>query len=76
MIRHEYDENPTINHNFTIGILMLEHANVLEYIIVHSNIKPQAQHLSDVMESIRYINMYESLSLKYLDTYMKRTTTL
>lgn len=52
MIRHEYDENPTINHNFTIGILMLEHANVLEYIIVHSNKTPGTTPLCDVMEII------------------------
>lgn len=53
MIRHEYDENPTINHNFTIGILMLEHANVLEYIIVHSNKTPGTTPLCDVMEIYR-----------------------
>ncbi len=62
MIRHEYDENPTINHNFTIGILMLEHANVFWSILLFIQIKPQAQHLSfycgDVMEIVYYIYLY------------------
>lgn len=75
MIRHEYDENPTINHNFTIGILMLEHANVLEYIIVHSNKTPGTTPLW-CDGYIVYIKYVWKFIIEYFDTHICTYNTL